>query len=449
MNQPLELRILSGMHQDARCMVRHDALIGAHPECDIVLADAALPAQAARLKLGPDGWGLVSEPQEPTDTSESSTPYNQPLPLGSVWITVAHPTDPWLPPTLPADDETSDPDPMLADMLSAPPDPTGALPRSDSDAAAKQDQDASPPVVATARRRSRSWVIRSSLIVLVLAIAVALLMAALLTRTPLPPPSQTDPRLAAEQSIGKITAAIEQLGLASRIHVTMTPEGVAQVSGWVRNEEERDQLASALAQIWPMPAMQVSNEAEVLSTADRTLKGFGVVYEARYEGDGRLAVAGIATDPATRSMAIEAVRAQLPGMAIMGNGIQLAPDVAKELSRELATAGLGAMTLVWQQHQLEVDSDTLDADQMAMAQTILDRFNQTHFGVASLLQSSRPYADAVPFKIRSVISGKTPYIVLDNGTKLLVGGTHQHYRLTRIDEHQLVFEGPRPAIILR
>lgn len=447
MSPSLELRILSGMHQSARCTARHDALVGAHPDCDVILADAGLPEQAARLKLGPDGWDLIAETEDPADSSDPTRPYNQPAPFGPVWITVAQPDDPWLAPPSPPDQEPVRPEPADAGI---PP----AAPASESDFPLPDEADVTaaetpPPVAASASRLSRSRGIQIGLAALVLSVAIALLLATLLPRTPPDPPPQADPRLAAEQSIGRITAAIEQLGLASRLHVAISPEGVVQVSGWVRDEQERNRLAAALVQIWPMPAMQVSNEAEALDAAGQVLKGFGVKYAARYEGDGRLNVAGIASDAETRSMAMEAVRAQLPGMTVMDGGIQLASEVAAELSRELAAAGLGAMTLVWQRHQLQVSAGALDAQQMGAAQAVLDQFNQKHWGVAALTRPEEPYADAVPFKIRSVVSGETPFLVLEDGTKLLVGGTYQHYRLTKIDDRQLIFEGPRPAIVLR
>ncbi len=443
---PLELRILSGIHQGARCPARHGALIGAHPDHDIVLADAGLPAQAAKLKLGPAAWDASPDPQDLALASDPTIPYNEPLSLGSIWITVAHPSDPWPALSIPLMAEPGAPEPEHAD---APRDSTDTPPHTGPDGPVTTAQALSFPAATTTGRLRRSWAVRASLVVLLLAIAVAGLIAGLLPRTASAPPPAFNPRLAIEQSIGKITAVIEQLGLASRLHVSITPDDVAQVSGWVRNEEERNHLAAALVQIWPMPAMQVSNEAEALSTADQTLKGFGVIYEPRYEGDGRLSVAGVASDPDTRSMAMEAVRAQLPGMTIMGNGILLAPDVANELGRDLAAAGLGSVALIWHRHQLQVNADALDAGQMITVRTILERFNQTHFSVAALAQSDEPYADAVPFKIRSIVSGETPFLVLDNGTKLLVGGTHQHYRLSKIEDHQLIFDGPRPAIVLR
>lgn len=52
MNQALELRVLTGLHRDARCAVSDGALLGADSNCDIVLADTGLGVQAGRLRIG-------------------------------------------------------------------------------------------------------------------------------------------------------------------------------------------------------------------------------------------------------------------------------------------------------------------------------------------------------------------------------------------------------------
>ena len=93
-NDMLELRVLSGLHRDARCDARDGAVLGADPDCDIVLADAGVAPQAARLRLGARGWSMQA--QDATGTpAEPDTPFNQPLPLGPLWITVARRADPW------------------------------------------------------------------------------------------------------------------------------------------------------------------------------------------------------------------------------------------------------------------------------------------------------------------------------------------------------------------
>ena len=229
----------------------------------------------------------------------------------------------------------------------------------------------------------------------------------------------------------------------------MAGGATAQVSGWVRDAAERDTLASALAQIWPMPAMQISIEADAIRTARRILDGYAVKFEPRYDGDGRMSILGIAAGDADRAAALEAVRAQLPGMAVMGNTILLAPAVSDALTREFAAASLSGIALTWDRHRLQADASRLDDDQMARFETILADFNRRFFDVAALPDGDRPAASTVPFGILSVVGGDAPFIVLEDGSKLLVGGTYRRYRLTGIEEKRLTFDGPRPAIVLR
>jgi type III secretion protein D len=459
MNETLELRVLSGLHREARCPAAHGDLVGTDPDCDIVLADAGLPARAARLVLSPAGWNLTPGDGEPAPDTTAGAAYNQPLPLGPVWLTVSRPEDSWAPPPDDTEDgsapvaaatdggtadeaiEDADPDPAAE---SAPRDEAQTAPVLRADP--RPDRAAGP---ADGSARGRSWIMILGLAAAGLAIVIALLLAWLLP-SKAPAPARADPRAAAEQSLPRIQAALERLGLASRLRTALPAGGAtAQVSGWVRDAAERDALAAALAQIWPMPAMQVSVEADAVRTARAALDGYSVKYEPRYDGDGRLSILGIAADDAGRTAAIEAVRAQLPGMTVMGNTVLLAPAVADALTRELAAAGLSGVTLSWDPHHLRTDSSGLDDAQLTRFETVLAAFNHRYFDVAALPDADRPAAATVPFVILSVVGGKTPFIVLEDGSKLLVGGTYRNYRLIGIEEKRLTFDGPRPAIVLR
>jgi type III secretion protein D len=287
------------------------------------------------------------------------------------------------------------------------------------------------------------------LVTMIVAVVVAVAIIWLVPASP--QPVRQNPRLAAERSLVPINAAIQRLGLTSRLQVALGQDGVVRVSGWVRNAAERDSVAAALAQVWPMPAMRISSEQEAVSTANDVLRNFDIKYEPRYDGNGRLTVRGIADTAQNRAAALDAVRAQLPGMAVMGNDIQLAPAVADDLATALADAGLGGIALAWRDRQLQAGASGLDDSQLTELEAVLAHFNATHLGVATIAPTSgqRQYADTVPFGIRSVVGGPAPFIVLDNGSKLLVGGTYKRYRLTAIEDKRLIFDGPRPAIVLR
>lgn len=452
MSEALELRVLSGLHREASCQAQDGALLGADPACDIVLADEGLGARAARLRIGARGWDLAPGDDAQASAPEPATPFNQPMPLGPVWVTVARRSDPWAElPEAANDGEAGTQEDEPAPAVQTTPAPSGdaqAAERAGEPSAASA-RPALPP--AAPGRRGETWPMMLGLAAVVLTVLVTIAMAWLLPPSPPKMPERPDTRIAAERSLGQIAAALERLGLASRLHVNITPDGVVRVSGWVRNGAEQEAVAAALSQIWPMPALRISVEESAVATAVALLKSFGIKYQTRYDGDGRLTVRGIAASAQERDTAISTLRAQLPGMTILANDIALAADVSEALARELADAGLSSIALTWKGDRLEAGTSGLDDEQMAELETVIARFNTTHLGVAALARPSgdRQYADTVPFGIRSVVSGDTPFVVLEDGSKLLVGGTHKRYRLTAIEPKRLIFDGPTPAIVLR
>lgn len=443
MSEPLELRVLSGVHAQARCPVRDNDILGADLSCDVVLTDAGLAAKMAHLRLGPTGWALAFDNTElATSNSEPETPFNQPLSLGPIWITIARRSDPWidLPPAVSTDlanpGDTRHTEAVDTTQMSQNYAPTAEI---------DVGKIGGPP----SRNRSERWLMLIGLGTVGVAVFVAMLVVWLLPGTENASMKQPDPRAAAEQSLGAVNAAIERLGLSSRLHVAITPQGTVYVTGWVRDAQERDALASALAQVWPMPAMRVSSEEAAMQTAAMVLKSFSVKYMPRYDGDGRLTILGIADSADGRAAALDALRGQLPGMTVLGNDIYLSDAVTTTLATELSNAGLSGAALTWKDNMLQVSTEALDDIQMAEIQSVVDQFNSRYFGVAKLATTGRQVADTVPFRIRSVVSGPLPFIVLEDGSKLLVGGTYRRYRLTAIEDKRLLFEGPRSAIVLR
>ncbi len=440
MSEALELRVLSGLHRDARCLVADGSVLGADPACDIVLADDGMGPRAARVRIGEGGWDLALDDAAPAQTP--ATPFNRPVPLGPVWITVARRGDPWTNAPDAANDAVA---PAVTAPEAAPP-PETAAPA----AGAARPQERRPPPPAPVRRKRDSWPMLLGLGAVALTIIVAIFLALMPPSTASRAP-QVDPRLAAaEKSVGQISAIFERMGLASRLHVSMSRNGTVTVSGWVRNAAEQDAVAAALSQVWPMPAMRISNEDEVVRTARGALHAFNVRYEPRYEGDGRLVVAGIASSARERASALDALRAQLPGMTVLGNDIALTQQLSDTLSSQLVDAGLSGITLAWKPDHLEIAAGALDDDQQARLREVLDDFNQRHLGVARLAAASAaPTADSVPFVIRSVVGGPQPFVVLEDGSKLLVGGVYRKYRLVAVESTRIIFEGPRTAIVTR
>lgn len=450
MSEALELRVLSGLHRDARCLVEDGSVLGADPACDIVLADDGLGPRAARVRIGASGWDLAVDDSQPG--SPPGTPFNRPVPLGPVWITVARRSDPWAQVPDAANDALGGalavPAGKPAETPDSPPMPATPMPAADEDS--QLERRLPLPPVQGRRRKRDSWPMAlglgAVLLTIVVAIALALIPPSTAKRAPTP-----DPRLAAaEKSMGQISAVFERMGLASRLHVALSRDGTVTVSGWVRNAAEQDAVAASLSQIWPMPAMRISNEDEAVRTARAALRSFNVKYEPQYQGDGRLNIAGIASSARERASAMDALRAQLPGMTVLGNDIVLTQQLSDTFSSQMVDAGLSGVTLAWKADYLDIAPGALEDDQLQRLQELVDDFNKHYLGVARIAAASAAApSDSVPFVIRSVVGGPQPFIVLEDGSKLLVGGVYRKYRLITVENTRIIFEGPRNAIVTR
>ncbi|QVQ24874.1 type III secretion system inner membrane ring subunit SctD [Achromobacter deleyi] len=450
MSEALELRVLSGLHRDARCLVEDGSVLGADPACDIVLADDGLGPRAARVRIGASGWDLAMDDSQP-DTPPG-TPFNRPVPLGPVWITVARRSDPWAQAPDAANDALGGaPAKPAANPVAAPERPAipvAPMPAADEDS--QLERRLPLPPVQGRRRKRDSWPMAlglgAVLLTIIVAIALALIPPSTAKRAPTP-----DPRLAAaEKSMGQISAVFERMGLASRLHVALSRDGTVTVSGWVRNAAEQDAVAASLSQIWPMPAMRISNEDEAVRTARAALRSFNVKYEPQYQGDGRLNIAGIASSARERASAMDALRAQLPGMTVLGNDIVLTQQLSDTFSSQMVDAGLSGVTLAWKADYLDIAPGALEDDQLQRLQELVDDFNKHYLGVARIAAASAAApSDSVPFVIRSVVGGAQPFIVLEDGSKLLVGGVYRKYRLITVENTRIIFEGPRNAIVTR
>jgi type III secretion protein D len=447
MSPALELRVLTGLHREARCEVLDGAVVGADPECDIVLADDGVAPRAAQLRISDLGWQLNEEGAAATEAV--STPFNHAVPLGSVWITIARHEDPWVDAPTAANDEKETVLPTFESLAAAASDePAPVSPEAPSFVAeAAPPPDPSPALSARPQRSTWPIMLGMGALVLAVVVAIGLLLSPSATTREVTAEGQLT---ATERSLGQISAVLQRLGMANNLHVSMSSAGIVTVTGWVHDAAQHDAVAAALSQIWPMPAMRISIETDALQTARSVLQSFAIKYEAKYQGDGRLNIVGVATNAPERASVMDALRAHLPGLTVMGNDIQLAPQVSDTLAQQLADVGLSGVTLNWEPDHLAVLAPALsDLEQERLIATIED-FNKTYWGIAQLARAElgKP-TDSVPFTIRSVIGGPQPFVVLEDGSKLLVGGTYLKYRLVAVEDTRLIFEGPRRAIVTR
>src|SRR5690606_14011495 len=112
------------------------------------------------------------------------------------------------------------------------------------------------------------------------------------------------------------------------------------------------ELSTALAQVWPMPAMRVSNQAEVVRNAQSALAAFPVRYQVRVRDEGQLELRGIAASPADRSAALDALRSQAPGMTLSVVDVRLASEVSDAFAALLRDAQMPEVVLDWKHDRL-------------------------------------------------------------------------------------------------
>lgn len=116
-------------------------------------------------------------------------------------------------------------------------------------------------------------------------------------------------------------------------------------------------------------------------------------------------------------------------------------EVQQHLLKMLSERELGNhISLEVKAHQVTLRGDVLK-EHVALVSRMLDRF-QAQF-TTSVLITNRvgEMSPNLPFKIVQIIGGKKAHVVLADGRRIFFGDEVDGLRLTRIDSHQLLFEG--------
>lgn len=430
-----EVRILSGLHKGAACPLEQSALLGALPDCDIVLSDAGVPPVVGRLRADGRGWRLeyADLPDPGSFPGAEGEPAwvrpGHPLAIGSepVWITVAEAGAPW------------------ADA------PPGASPVAEED-----DQSALGPGDAArgaervphhpTRHRSRSGALLLS-VCLFGGLAAAGSVAMWLQADSTPGVDEA----AGQTGLTYTRALIARAEPAGSVRAVQDPDGTIRVIGWVETEAELQRIQGVLAALRPAPKLAVVPAPKLGAMTLEALQKVPVRYEARYVGDGHVIVTGIAPDEAGRAAALAAAQAKLPGVRITGDKIMLAAEVEQDLAIALQQSGIQTPALSWKDNRLLVEAAQLSAADRDRAAAEVKQFNTTRFDVAMVTTDTTqapPTKPTLPFALRSVVGGDQPWVIVDDGTKVLVGGTYDGIRLTAINDHSVSFEGPKSTIIV-
>ncbi|MCX5590262.1 type III secretion system inner membrane ring subunit SctD [Alcaligenes endophyticus] len=415
MSPTYELRILSGLHQGATAPISSVLRLGQSNDCDILLADPDLPPEPVVISCQEQGWRV----------GESELiAFNQVVQWGAISITVATPQQPW--PVLPI--------------------PTTSSSLSESDSSGISASREQPDLAPTQSVTQTTFYGRYPVLI---AAVLLLVLGGLFTvmgpwwGAPEPSAAPTAPALADPQQVKNL---LDKVVGGEALQVAVLDDGSLAVQGWVGSSTERDALAQALTQIWPMPALQVYAWNEVLSELQQMTANLPVYQQFAIQ-QGQIQIQGIALDPAQRTELLAQIQARYPQITIQKEDYLLAEQVLDRVETDLHEAGLTEVLLRWQGSHLVLDADALDAQQHERLNQLLPQWEQRFWARVQLDQADQQ--PILPFIIRSVVSGPEPYVVLADGAKLLQGGTYQGYRLLAIEPKQLVFQAGRRLTIPR
>lgn len=264
-----------------------------------------------------------------------------------------------------------------------------------------------------------------------------------------------------QQLLRDVQQALASVDPSLRLLVEPLPDGRARVSGWVQGVEQLDRVAEALSAVRPLPVLGVRTAADLLddlraaTSASAAPLGFDML------GAGRIRVTGTLQTTDEQNQALAQLRSRVPAGIDIIDGLRVAQNQGPAVQEWLRKAGFEGAETRWdtEASQLVVEVDIATTQRPAL-ENLLARPGHPLAGLPFRLrvrESARPdpaapvHASAapLPFRIRGVVGGAAPYVVLGDGTKLQPGGQRAGWRLVQIEPERLLFDGPRRMVLLR
>lgn len=447
----LELRIHDGIHAGAHApLPEQDACtVGADPACDFVLADSGIAPTHLRLTRDGDGawkWERCGE----TDGEKETVVPGRLLSLGPVVVSLAEPDSPWPD----AQAVTAAQRPAAAPTDEAAVAETPPSPENDAPAAMPEPPPPAQPATAPAPTPGHRLSAAAKTAGVLLLCLAALLGAALWWLSSLQHASAAPLPAAAPVDAAAQRAAIEnvlrRLGLEDRATLSATPLGGWAVEAAALDEETLEALALALSRLDPKPGLRTASGEDargIVQDALIRLSGDEANLTAVAAGDGRIRIEGTIADDATRSALLDRLRAELPAWLRLESAIALREERAQRLLAELQAQRLGSVHGEWSDSRARLEIVArVAADDVARWERALIQTAQRHPEVPLHARLERLPAKPparLPFRVMTVVNGATDYVVLDDGSKLLLAGRRDGWQLVAVDAHAAVFENGR------
>lgn len=304
---------------------------------------------------------------------------------------------------------------------------------------------------APAAPRKLPWL---PLLVALLGLASIILVWSVLASAPkqLPQPQAVAPALPPGDQRARIEAIAHRLGLVDRLQVEQLPGGELRVRVAFVSDAEAEALASALSALSPRPGLSLQTETELLQAirdaVDEQAARLDTALAARHLGAGVFRIEGRIADDQQRQQVLAALQAGFPLVARFEDGLRTPAQMADAMIAELQDAGVGEVDGIWRDGKLQLRArlahEQLPLWEHALAQAAARHPLPWHAEVEFIgpARSPAPAGGNLPFAVRSIVGGATPYVVLADGRKLVLEGRLDGWTLVALSDAAAVFEGP-------
>ena len=252
---------------------------------------------------------------------------------------------------------------------------------------------------------------------------------------------------------------LQRLALDDVLTLTKQPDGAWRIAGYVPTAAVKAQLlkavndlqhlkgpngASAPAQAMPEPLLQVFAQDDLIVAAQEALIAAdlpgGLRFAPASAGGTLKLVGGARSDAVADAAALVAIR-RVPGLHQLESEVLLPEALLARLKDELTNAGLNRRITFTREVPEVVLSGKLVGDELARWQALYQKF-RADWGDALPLQANVDGTPPVlPFVVQAVVGGASPYLVTEDGTRVIRGGRIAGRTLTAIQNGELVFEG--------
>lgn len=437
----LELRVLTGTHAGARVLLP-DApqVLGSADDCDLILCDDGIAPQHARLERLEDGSALLHVLDR--DLPPIHIRPGQGAEVGQVRIAVEEADAPW------------NEDVPIADQ--PPPD---VLPMAAGDGEAAGQEAVEPQAAAAQAPATRplappravgGWWMVLGAAMLVGAGAVSYLAWTGVARVPTARDAATAAGGASAVALDAVDATIARLGLSDRVRVERQPGQLPVVHAGLLSPEDAEALGVALSKLDPRPGLRIMSEedlqAAVVDALLRQSEAIERPLSSTYLGAGRFRVSGRVADDGQRQSVLGQLDAAVPEARGFEHALRTDLEASEAMLEDLRQHAALDIQGEWSHNLLAMRvrvNDGAEAARWERALVAVTRDHTLPFKATLFGPGAQKAGEALaPPQVRSVIGGPSPYVVLADGSKVMLEGTVGNLRLVEITPRAAVFASP-------